>query len=296
LEFAICQWLPDASAEVLQSLREQGVTALEPGGAFMCPEDPAQVAGAAERLRAAGIRVYSCHGPFGGSDDLSLADEEKRAGAVARHVTALAGARTLGAECMVVHPSGPVGEQEHQTRLDALYASLDELVREAEGAGVRLALENMLNGYLGDTGDGLRDIVDRFDSPWLGACFDTGHAHITRQGVMASFEAVRDRVITFHLQDNDGNSDRHLQPPYGTIDWDALCAELRAMDFAHPFAVEAPPWGGESWRALLREMAALFSVGILKVQVGDDLVRAVCDRCGHYRFGTAQEWFCACKE
>jgi len=293
MEFAICQWAPDTSDKAFASLSEEGVTALEPGASFLQLDDAA-IEDAAVRLRAVGIRIYSCHAPFGGKADLSHPDEAERTNAVAAHKDAIRRARAMGARCLVIHPSGPMREDERRARHKQLHVSLDTLVAEAEGAGVRLSLENMLPGYLCDEGAALRAVVDAFDSPHLGVCFDTGHAHLNRDGVLASFRAVRERVNAFHLQDNDGRADKHLQPPYGTIDWGAFRDEFRGLAFTGRASVEALPWNLGSWKLLLHEVQALFSVGLLTVPLGRRKVRVICAECGRYCFGTPESCSCGC--
>jgi len=294
VEFAICQWEPDLSSEALLSLRAEGVTALEPGPSFLLSKDEPTLEQDAARLREAGIRVYSCHAPFREDNDLSFVDETRRAAAIANHVLALRRAPLAGAQCLVIHPSRRVPSGEENQRLRQLYASLEVLVREAEDVGVRLALENMLPGHLGAESALIRRVVDDFDSPSLGVCFDIGHAHLNEDGVLGAFANLRERIIAFHLQDNDGRHDKHLQPPYGTIDWETFAPEFRSMGFAHPASVEAPPWNGGTWGMLLREMQALFTDGRLTVPLGHTRVRAICQRCGRYCMGTPENWFCGC--
>lgn len=310
-QLAACLWNPDTSEEGVRSLARRGGEALEPGPPFLFQEDESALESGARRLRSAGIRIYSCHAPFGGDSDLSLLEESKRLAAVAEHEKTLARAAVAGAECIVIHPSARVKKDDAPERLERLYASLEALLASAERTGVRLALENMPPGYLCADAAELRSVVDRFDSAVLGVCFDTGHARLTRldatggrpppevrpdrPGVGEAFATVRERTITFHMQDTDGYRDTHVQPPYGTVEWPAFVREFRAMDFPHPVAVEAAPWNGASWRQLVRELKALFSGQLLTVPLGEGRVRAVCDACGHYCFGTPEDWFCACE-
>jgi len=104
-----------------------------------------------------------------------------------------------------------------------------------------------------------------------------------------AFAILRERIINFHLQDNDRNRDRHLQPPYGTIDWEAFAPDFLSLNFPHPVAVEASPWNGETWGMLLREVHTLFSEGRLTLRLGKSLVRVICKQCGRY-----QDWYCGC--
>jgi sugar phosphate isomerase/epimerase len=294
MDFAVGIWNPDPFDGAISALRAEGITAVEFGPPFLLQQDEAALISAAERYRAGGIRFYSCHSPFDEEADLSQPDEEARRNALAIQTLALARAALAGVECMVIHPSRRCPEEEVSQRTDRLYASLETLVRVAQETGVRLALENMLPAHVGSLSADVRRIVDTFDSPYLGVCFDTGHAHVNDEGVHAAFETLRDRIIAFHLADNDGHKDQHSQPPYGTIDWSAFVPAFRAMGFAQPATVEAPPWGRASRGALLREVQALFAGEWLTYRLGDRDVRAICHRCGHYLFGPLDAPFCVC--
>ena len=294
MEFAVGIWNPDPSDGAIDALRAEGITAIEFGPPFLLQEDKGALISAAERYHAAGIRFYACHSPFDEEADLSQTDEEARQNALAIQMRALAHAALAGAECMVIHPSRRCPDKEVPQRTDRLYASLETLLRAAQETGVRLALENMLPAHVGSQSADVRTIVGEFDSPYLGVCFDTGHAHVNEEGVHAAFEALRDRIIAFHLADNDGHKDQHSQPPYGTIDWSAFVPAFRAMDFAHPATVEAPPWGRASSGVLLREVEALFAGEWPTFRLGGREVRAICHRCGHYLFGPLDAPFCAC--
>jgi sugar phosphate isomerase/epimerase len=295
MKFAICLWNFEPTEETIDALRVSGVTALEPGAVFLTHYDQATIEAVGGWCRAAGIDVYVCHAPFGGANDLSLLDEDARRQAVANAKESLARVAWMGAKCVVIHPSGGDMETEKRERHgEQLMRSLDSLVKTAENIGIRLALENMLPHHLGDTCAEILEIVGHFNSPWLGICFDTGHAHLSPDGVIGMFQGLRDRIIAFHLQDNDGNHDRHLQPPYGTIDWAVFTRELQGNGFDFPWSIETPPWNGGGWDVMLREVAALFSTGLLAVPLGDTKIHVVCQQCGRYCFGTPENWFCGC--
>jgi len=295
MPFAICRWYFEPKESVVASMRASGVTALEPGADFLTHHDDAAIESVGTWCRSAEIDIHVCHAPFGGASDLSLPDEDARQQAVAIVEQALARAASMGAQCVVVHPSGGgIEDAVREARRTQLLRSLESLVVTSERIGIRLALENMLPHHIGDTSAEMVRIADRVDSPQLGFCFDIGHAHLTPEGAMATFEALRERIITFHLQDNDGNHDRHLQPPYGTIDWAAFARACRPEEFPFPWSVEAPPWRGVDWPVMLREMQDLFSEGLLALPLGDMEVNVICRRCGRYVFGTTEASFCGC--
>ncbi|MBS3762719.1 MAG: sugar phosphate isomerase/epimerase, partial [Planctomycetes bacterium] len=233
MDFAICLWDLDIEP-AMQGQIFEGVSAIEPGAPVLSETDPDLLQAQAEILRGRNIEIYSAHAPFGPEHDLSSSDSEKRDGAVQSTLLALRNAALIGAQCVVLHPGPPVPTEQRSARWDNLRESIEHLLPKAEELEVTLALENLLPGYLGDQTISLRKFVDRFDSSLLGFCFDTGHAHLNDEGVMQAFEVLREDIINFHIQDNDGWMDRHIQPPYGTIDWDALAPELRSLDFEHP--------------------------------------------------------------
>ena len=294
MEFAVAIWNPDPSEQAIEALCAEGVTAVEFGPPFLLQEDEAALRSAAGRYQAAGIRFYACHAPFDDPAELSQLEDEARQRAVDLHVKSLERAAVAGVECMVIHPGRRCAEDEIPERTSRLTTSLETLVPQAQKAGVRLALENMLPAHVGCQSANVRRIVDHFDSPWLGVCLDTGHAHVNEEGLGAAFEILRERIICFHLADNDGHKDQHSQPPYGTIDWSAFVPAFCAMGFAHPATVEAPPWGRASLGTLLREIEGLFAGELLTLTVGGRQARVICQRCGHYMFGTPEAPICAC--
>jgi sugar phosphate isomerase/epimerase len=296
-EFAVCIWNLEPTEEMVASLQSCGVTALEPGAPFLTGNDEDTIAAVGQWCRSAGIRVYVCHTPFGGEYDLSLTDEEARQQAVAGVAQSITRSALMGAECVVVHPSsGGVTPETREHRHAQLARSLEDLLVTAERSRVRLALENMLPNHLGDTSDEVLELVESLDSHWLGVCLDTGHAHLNPEGVINAFQTLKERIIAFHLQDNDRNHDCHLQPPYGTIDWDRFAQVCCADDFPFPWSVEAGAWNGAGWDVLLREMSALFAGQWMAVPWQGRSVRILCQRCGRYGFGTPEHWACGCGE
>lgn len=95
----------------------------------------------------------------------------------------------------------------------------------AEKYGVTLALENSVSR------DHLYYVLDNIKSPYVGHCFDSGHrnafAHDT--DFLAKYG---DRLVATHMQDNDGAHDLHLMPFDGTVNWDAVAAELAKTSLA----------------------------------------------------------------
>jgi sugar phosphate isomerase/epimerase len=285
MEIGICEWNPQLTPRKVSALRKQGVTVYEPGAPFFMERDSIDVENDRDMLVGAGIKIYSCHAPLGPEYDLSMLDGSDRAKAVATHLTAISRTALLGARCLVIHPGDIAPADEMLKRIDNLYLSLDALVSRAEQEGVCLALENMPPGYIGAKSILVRRVVDGFNSRALGVCFDTGHAHMNDEGLLNAYERLKERIVTFHLHDNDGKVDEHVQPPYGTVDWHAFVDAVKPAEIDYPIIVESEVWQGADWSFLLNETRALLS--------GEALL-GPCGKCGHYRVPVVDRMVCGC--
>lgn len=296
VELAVHTWLDpvlDEPEVKTPNLRAEGVTAIEAGYPVFVSHPERFVASACERLRQAGVRLWAVHAPLGGEYSLSHPDGKVRRRAVEYHRFVLERAALGAASILVIHPGTGGETSEREAVLPRLLESLEELIRHAERLEVRLALENLAVHPVGADADVLRGVVKLFQSRWLGICFDTGHAHLAGS-LMESLETLRDRIITFHLADNDGMQDLHLQPGYGSIQWDAFARAFRGMDFNDPVAIEARPWAGAGYRQQLREVGALLRGKLLTLKVARRPASARCCECGHLCFSAAGGTRCAC--
>lgn len=89
----------------------------------------------------------------------------------------------------------------------------------AEKNGFCLALENSV------TSEHLVTVLDAVDSPSIGFCFDSGHwACFTPE--FDFIDRYGDRMVTMHIDDNDGIEDIHLLPYDGVADWDRIKRDL----------------------------------------------------------------------
>lgn len=253
-----------------------------------------EIEGAAEKFKSAGITIESLHAPYGKENDLSACEEGKRQASVLKHLTVMKRLKIFGAEKMVIHASDIINnEEENQPHLDNSLKSIEELLLSAEKLGIKLCLENMPPSYLCHRVEELKQIIEKFSSPYLGVCFDTGHANINHE-LKEQLEPIKNSIFTLHVHDNDGTRDLHLQPPYGTIDWEEFIQLFENLPYHLPFIVEATPWGGATMDWGKKEVESLLA--------GEVLTRnhpwksyLKCAKCGHFVFGTENKPFCYCK-
>lgn len=295
MEFGVCRWRPDVTDEAVELLVSQGVEGIEAPPSFLLEFDDSGVKANSERLISAGVKISVCHGPFEGCDDISVLDPDARQAALDRQVTAIGHTAITGARCMVVHPSGPMDPAEQPARYDNLRTGLEVMLKTAEQSGVDLALENMLPDHLCGSSDDILALLDEFDTPRLGVCFDVGHANVGAENIVHAIDALQDKIIAIHLHDNDGTRDIHVQPPYGSIDWPALVARLGSLNFPHPFSIECDPWNQASLSVMLREVRSIFAgEPPVETDVAGRAVWSVCPRCRHYFFPFEGASLCAC--
>ncbi len=232
-------------AAAVPALADEGAEALEVwmnSAAHFDATSATDVEDLRSALDAHGLRAHSAHAPFGEQLDISALDQTARLDAVATvGVTIHAGA-DLGARIVVIHPGvGTVESDERPARVRAATESLAALAGVAERCGVRIAVENMTPGTVGGCAEELAHIVDAVSAPDVGVCLDTGHAHIG-EGVTQAISVLGGRIIAMHLDDNDGQTDQHILPSKGTIDWAATVAALREANYEAPICLETGRW------------------------------------------------------
>lgn len=131
-----------------------------------------------------------------------------------------------------------VSDQEYNERqIDSAFTSLEELSVFAHQRGVEILLENIPNEL--STGERLNEFNQKTHLN-LNYVFDLGHANIGN-GVENEFEAMKTRIRSLHIHDNDGKQDKHLFPykaEGGTIDWNAAMRLLRSRDGQYPLLLE----------------------------------------------------------
>lgn len=80
--------------------------------------------------------------------------------------------------------------------------------------------------YCQNYGD-LMQLVDSYDDPMVGVCWDTGHANHAGHDQGRALRVLGGRVKNLHLNDNHYNCrDEHQLPYMGTVDWESVLSAL----------------------------------------------------------------------
>ncbi|MBQ6673832.1 MAG: sugar phosphate isomerase/epimerase, partial [Spirochaetia bacterium] len=100
-------------------------------------------------------------------------------------------------------------------------------------------------------------------------CLDTGHALMAYgKDVMSVYHTVEEHLIAFHLADNGGDRDSHLQPGHGNFPWGNFFKALAKRGFTGNVCVETPPfaigpnYSTEAWCKMFRELNELVEKSI----------------------------------
>ncbi len=202
-------------------------------------------------IRRSGLKIGEMHGLWGAAFDLNCSDMPRRSKLIDDHKLMMAYAADAGCKTYTMHVGAYSWVFEHvpMPRLRELALdSIDRLLPEAERLKIILAVENSYEPPNSPTE--VRAILSQFSSPYLGCCFDTGHANLMSpfpgkkpekyfseihdawwEGITETenaLEQLREWIVTTHIHDNDGYSDAHNLPGSGRIDWAKQIAYLRS--------------------------------------------------------------------
>lgn len=199
-------------------------------------------------LARLGIYAHTIHTPY---MDVNLAspDQEVRNAGISLVGDAMRFLSDLGGRTAVVHPSGPHRPGEPPlsldnigTRMEYAHRSVSELVKVAEDTGIRIALENLPSHRVPyrplETTQELRAFMADFPAKHVGICLDVGHCLISGYDPADQARIAGERLYALHLQDGDGQGDRHWVPGKGIIDWPSMGSALSDIGFDGAWTIE----------------------------------------------------------
>ena len=150
----------------------------------------------------------------------------------------------LGCHRAVFHPYYELGREEN-TRAGnmRLYEKLMPLLEEGQ---IVLSLENVYGPKCShayhSAPEELLYYTERFDSPCLGICLDTGHAVLREQDPVEMLKAVAHRLTALHLHTVLPGLDLHTIPYFTgsaeKIDWKTFVRELKKTPYQGSFNLE----------------------------------------------------------
>lgn len=233
----------------LDKVRRAGISAVE----IFCARqhidwyNRAQINELGHWFRDADLEMWSLHSPMfndelwgrsGPQSVITITEpaKGKRIEMVDQIKRALEIAEVIPFKYLIQH-LGVAHEEWSERATDAAFSSLEELSIFARQRGVNILLENIPNDL--SSGERLHLFLEQTHLD-LGFCFDIGHANLM-EGVEPAFDAMKNRIRSTHLHDNDGKADSHLFPfndKPGTIDWKRATHLLAARAEQYPLLLE----------------------------------------------------------
>ena len=238
---------------IQQVALEQFAEAGAEGICFNPPDMESMMAHPGEILRwkkmlaESGVRFLDGHDPYGPLEDLSCPVPELAPHMIAMHKRCLELCAEFEVKSCTIHVGRPTDYCQDSARLhENMLRSLEQLLPTAEACRCVICIENIWDEC--NTAGMLLDAIDRFQSPWLGICWDSGHAQLSRSDTPDIPEQcsrtswknnghpegptewsdtgdylrrLLPHIVTCHLHTNDRVRDRHWLPtdPRGKTDW-----------------------------------------------------------------------------
>ena len=130
----------------------------------------------------------------------------------------------LGVKWAVAHPGTYCERPDLSLEKNLEYYTVH--LETAKNSGVGIALENDFENpelpdqkIFGADISGLCKLIDAFDDPGAGICYDFGHANLTGGFHRDNLKIIGKRLKATHVHDNDFIHDNHFMPFFGRTDW-----------------------------------------------------------------------------
>ena len=193
-----------------------------------------------------GLAFTQMHAPI--FPKFSVGKETERYTTMSHDSLRIAG--VMGIPWVVWEPDvtpGDYGEKHRKEVFQKNQEFFDPLVKIAERYNTGVCLENVPDSmgksrgcpkWVSSEAIELCELVDSFNSPRVGICWDTGHAHMQGLEQRKELRILGDRLKVLHIQDNNGQADQHLLPFMGTVNWKDVMDGLYDINYAGDFTYE----------------------------------------------------------
>jgi len=203
---------------------------------------------AREALDRTGIAVEQTHAPFNryGNYDPEMFFEYYR--------RLFEASKIVGAKYVVVHADEyrTVDRYDAEEIIDFTYDYLAPYVDYAAKNNLVVAVENVfednirrcpqIDGKSRFTSriEELKGIIERFNTPHVGCCWDFGHAKCAfgNDDMLNAMKEVGRYICCTHVHDNYYGKDLHVMPFLGEIDWESHMACMREIGYQGKLSFE----------------------------------------------------------
>ena len=200
---------------------------------FIDEVDAAEMAAYAKKY---GVEMWSFHLPFGRGDLISRPCDDIPL-AIERHTERIKRWAAHGVRYFVIHPGCDDPDGTQRAHIEIAKESLATLAEIAHREGAVICVEDLPRTCLGNCSDEMLELLSADDR--LRVCFDTNH--LLKEDVVEFVRRVGDKIVTTHVSDFDFVNERHWLPGEGKIDWQALIAALKEVNYQGVWMYEVGP-------------------------------------------------------
>ena len=150
----------------------------------------------------------------------------------------------MGVKWAIMHPVSAYENAEYNLQEDIIrnHEVFDSVIELAMKENVGIAFENMADKdnkrRFGSTVSELISLVDSFENPNVGVCWDIGHGNRIYMDSVRPIKELGKYLKALHVDDNHGGNDEHLVPFLGTIQWEAVMKALSEIGYEGDFVYE----------------------------------------------------------
>lgn len=160
-------------------------------------------------------------------------------------------AAIAGVKWTVLHPvTDKISDKDKSERLEENIKLLSPFVEYAKSLDLGIAVENMpkkmywygeevcASGFY--NAEELIVLCDELNNRFgnVGICWDTGHANLSTDNQYDELIKIGNRLKVLHVADNYGQSDEHMPPFYGNVDFKKIVAALKKINYEGTFNFE----------------------------------------------------------
>ena len=155
----------------------------------------------------------------------------------------------LGAEAVVVHPAFICPHISRDDRFSMNMEIYSRLLEYAKSLDVKIAIENMYGRHRDCNSKKIKNVcsdaeemiryLDAFDTPYITACLDVGHAGLVGESADGMILSLGSRIGCIHIHDNDFYEDMHTLPYFGSMNFERITRALGKINYTGDVTLEA---------------------------------------------------------
>lgn len=188
-------------------------------------------------IKELNLKVYSIHAPYSKTLDISLLNEELNEKTIKEILKIIIIAKFFDVKYLILHTSeqekNNLTPEQTLASLNRIKKNLGIILAQAKEFNIIVDLETQLPHLLTGDPNVLLNLIENFPNDLCGICLDTGHSFLNKDFTLTeTFNILKDRIHTFHLQDNNGNYDDHLMPGNGAINWQDFFSQIKKNGYS----------------------------------------------------------------